>query len=215
MQVKPDTPPPVFATAVPAMFEALLDVFAPLDVLVEVDDDFYRVSRIDPVRVFATEPLWCDEELTRDALTRCPPTLGTDVVAELHERLAGIAPTMFYVAAKGAVHHRVEGTDAPAWYGRWRGAGLADLVTIKFRWAMLWRGFEVQSLGGYPFAPVRPLVNRFADGDAAIATQNRALWLPALANVRAALGFDREEVEWRIEGDGSAEIRKDWLPHLR
>src|SRR5512139_2710633 len=114
MEVKSDAPP-AFATAIPALFEALLDVFAPLDVHVHIDDERLRIARFDPVRVFETVPLYCDEELTRDALTRCRPTLGTDVVAELHERLAGIAPRVFYISAEGAVLHRAANTDAPAW----------------------------------------------------------------------------------------------------
>lgn len=219
MQVKPEAPPPVFATGVPAMFDALLDVFAPLDVRVGIDGDQYLVARIDPDRVFATEPLWCDEELTRDVLTRCRPTLGTDVVAELHDRLAGIAPSAFEIEARGAVFHRLPGTDAPAWYGRgrarWTRDGLHDLVTIKFRWATAWRGFELATINGYPFVSLRPLASGFVAGDDGVAADNRALWFPAIANVRAALGFDREEVEWRIEGSLDARVRKDWLARLR
>ena len=220
MQVKDGAPPPVFATAAPAMFEALIDVFAPLDVMIHIDDEQLRIARIDPVRVFGTQPLWCDEELTRDALTRCGPTLGTDVIAELYERLAGIAPTSFYVSAEGALFHRAAGTDAPAWYGRWRGSGLWELASVAFHWTKdPWRGLEMKCpLSGYPFTALRPLVSRLADGDPALAAENRALWLPHLSKVRAALGFDREEVEWGTTGDfdasDHAEIRKGWLPKL-
>ena len=215
MQVRFDAPPPAFATAVPAMFEALADVFAPLDVTIHLDDDTDRIARIDPARVFGTVPLWCDEELTREALTKCAPTLGTDVVAELYERLAGITPARFVVSAHGALLHRAAHTDAPAWYGRWRAAQLTELVTLHVQWSEdPWRGFIMKCpTGGYPFTPVRLTTTKATDGDPAIAAQNRALWLPALCRVRAALGFDREEVEWRVLGDAAA--RKDWLPRLR
>ena len=214
MQVQPAAPPPAFATAIPAMFEALAGVFAPLDVMIQVDDETHHIARIDPVRVFNTEPLWCDEELTREALTKCAPTLGTDVVAELYERLASIAPAAFGVSARGAVLHRAS-ADAPLWYGRWRAAQLTDLVTVHFQWtADPWRGFSIQCpAGGAPFAAVRLTTSKPTDGDPAVAAENRALWLPALCGVRAALGFDREEVAWSVLGDAAA--RKDWLPHLR
>lgn len=219
MKVVDGAPPPAFATAVPAMFEALIDVFAPLDVTIHVDDERLHLARIDPVRAFGTQPLWCDEELTRDALTRCPPALGTDVIAELHERLAGIAPATFYISAEGAVLHRAFGTDTPAWYGRWRGAGMWELATVAFHWTTdPWRGFEMTCpLSGYPFTPIRPLVrDQLVDGDPALAADNRALWLPHLCKVRAALGFDREEVEWGTTGDAAmTDVRKHWLPPLR
>ena len=213
MQVRFDAPPPAFATAVPAMFEALAGVFAPLDVMLHIDDDSEHIARIDPVRAFGAIPLWCDEELTRDALTRCAPTLGIDVIAELHERLAGSAPARFVVSARGALLHRA--AQAPAWYGRWRAAELTELVTVHFQWTEdPWRGFILTApTGGYPFTAVRLTTTKATDGDPAIAAENRALWIPALAGVRAALGFDREEVEWRVVGDTAA--RKDWLPQLR
>lgn len=215
MQVRFDAPPPAFATAIPAMFEALADVFAPLDVTIHADDDEDRVARIDPARVFNTVPLWCDEELTREALTRCPPALGTDVIADLYVRLANIAPASFSINAHGALFHRPAHAEAPGWYGRWRAAELTELVSVHFQWTTdPWRGFVIKCpAGGYPFTPVRLTTTKAGAGDPAIAAQNRALWLPALARVRAALGFDREEVEWRVLGDAAA--RKDWLPHLR
>ncbi len=210
MRVKDGVAPPAHATAVPALFEALLDVFAPLEVAIAIDDAQIDIARIDPVRGFGTDALWCDEELTRDPLTRCSPALGTDVVAELHDRLAGIAPARFAIHATGAVHHRAAGAAAPAWYGRWRSDGLNAIVTIAFDDT----GFSLQCpLDGYPFMPIRPLAGKLAAGDRALAAENRALWLPALCNVRAALGFDREEVKWSALGD--ALLRKDWLPRLR
>jgi hypothetical protein len=210
MKVKDGVPPPAYATAVPALFEALLDVFAPLEVAVAIDDAQLEIARVDPVRGFGTDALWCDEELTRDPLTRCSPALGTDVVAELHDKLAGIAPARFAIHAAGAVRHRAAGTATAAWYGRWRSDGLQSIVTVGFDQ----RGFALDCpLDGYPFMPVRPLASKLAAGDRALAAENRALWLPALCDVRAALGFDREEVEWSALGD--ALLRKDWLPRLR
>lgn len=212
MNVRDGAPPPVFATAVPALFDALLDVFAPLDVSIAIGDDTLACARIDSVRVFGTEPLWCDEELTRDVFTRCPPTLGTDVVAELYERLAGLAPASFEVTAAGACKLIAHGGDAPAWYGRWRGDGLQALVTIVIHWTKR-RGVELRCpLDGYPFAPVRPRTSRLSPGDRAVAAENRALWLPAVCNIRQALGFDREEIEWTTDDPN---LRKDWLPRLR
>ena len=217
MEVKSDVPP-AFATAIPAMFEALLDVFAPLEVSILVDDRWTEIERFDPARRFETSPLWCDEELTRDPINRCAPTLGTDVVAELHDRLAGITPKKFFVAADGAVLHRAPGTDAPAWYGRWRGAGLWELAHVSFTWTDdPWRGIEMRCpLGGYPFTPIRPLVKgRLVEGDPALAAENRALWLPSLCKLRAALGFDREEVAWHTDGDyDDDELPNHWLPAL-
>jgi hypothetical protein len=221
-----DVPPPAFATAIPQLFEALLDVFAPLDVTYAIDGgDFVRVTRLDPVRAFANEPLWCDEELTRDALTRCKPGLGTDVVTELYDRFAGIAPQSFYISAEGALRHHAPGTDEPAWYGRWRSTHLHELCTVSFHWtADPWRGFELRCpLSGYPFTSVRPLVRgSLADGDPAIAAENRALLFPALAKVRGALGFDPHEVEWGHDAadygplfpDDRRDIAKRWLPLL-
>jgi hypothetical protein len=210
MQVRGDAPPCAFATAVPALFEALADVFAPLDVVI----GHGHIARLDPVRVFNTVPLWCDEELTRDPLTRCLPTLGTDVIAELHEACADLAPPEVIIDAQGALLHRAAHTAAPAWYGRWCSEQLRDIISVHVRWTERSRGFALHcELGGYPFTATRLTTNRATDGDAAIAAENRALWLPALCRVRAAFGFDREEVEWRVLGDAAA--RKDWLPHLR
>ena len=226
MQVHRDAKPVAFATGVPAMFEALLDVFAPLDVTFKIDDgDVVRIARIDPVRSYNAEPLWCDEELTRDALTRCKPTLGTDVVAELYERFAGTSPKKVCVSAEGALLHRAPGTDEPAWWGRWRSSYLHELCEVHFWWTdEPWRGFELLcSISGYPFTSVRPLVRgTLAKGDPVIALENRELLFPALARVRAALGFDRHEVTWgNARGDYGAafpddrkDIWKRWLPQL-
>lgn len=225
MAVSGDEPPEV-ATAVPAMFEALLDIFAPLDLTYRIDDgDFVRVARLDPARAFNAEPLWCDEELTRDALTRCSPALGTDVVAELCDRLAGARARTFYVSAEGALRHRAAGTAEAAWYGRWRTTHLHELATVSFTWtADPLRGFELRCpLSGYPFTAVEPLVRgSLADGDPAIAAANREAMFPALCRVRAALGLDRGEVTWSNEGDygalyraDRADIWKRWLPRLR
>jgi len=188
-----DVPPPAFATAVAAMFEALLDVFAPLDVT--VGDDL-QISRVDPVRTFGTTPLWCDEELTRGPLTRCKPTLGTDVVAELYARAIGTSS----VIARGAI--RLE----DGWYGRWCSGALHDVVVVRFAWPA---GFALElPLRGYPFTAIRPLAKRLDRGDRAVAAAHRALWLPALCRVREALGLDRDEVRWETT------LGKDFLRAL-
>lgn len=179
MRVNDGVPPPVGGAA--AVLEALLDVFAPLDVLV---GDELRVARLDPVRTFGTTPLWCDEELTRGPLTRCRPTLGTDVVAELVERAIGHAA----IVARGAI--RLE----DGWYGRWCSGELRDVVEVRFAWPA---GFSLElPLRGYPFTAVRPLAKRLEIGDRGVAAAHRARWLPALCKVRGALGLDREEVRW-------------------
>jgi hypothetical protein len=191
MRVNEGVPPPGGGTA--ALLEALLDVFAPLDV--RVGDDL-RIARLDPVRTFGTTPLWCDEELTRGALTRCKPTLGTDVVAELYERALGTTA----IVARGAI--RLE----DGWYGRWCNAELRDVVEVRFSWP---EGFALElPLRGFPFTATRPLAKRLDAGDPAVAAAHRALWLPALCQVRTALGLDREEVRWETT------LGKDFLRAL-
>jgi hypothetical protein len=225
MLAKRDCPAPAFAN-VPAVYEALLDVFAPLDVTLRIDDgDVETIARLDPARVFGTMPLWCDEELARDALTKCKPALGVDVIAELYDRIARAGTVKsLYVSAQGPLFHRVPGTDAPAWYGRWRADSLRELAIASFVWtAEPTRGFELRCpLSGYPFTSTRPLVRgSLADGDPAVAAENRARLFAALAGVRSAIGFDSHEVRWESEGDYGGlypddrrEIWKRWLPTL-
>ena len=225
MTVKDGARAPAFATAVPAMFEALQDIFAPLDVTYRIDDESWvHIARLDATRSFNTTPLWCDEELTRDALTRCTPTLGTDVIAELCDRLAGRTPAWFYISAEGALRHRAAGDTEPAWYGRWRHEVLDELVTVSFTWTKdPLRGFEMRCpLSGYPFTAVQPMVRgNLVDGDAATAAHNRAALIPSLCRVREALGFDRAEIDWHNDGDygalypiDRADLWKTWLPKL-
>lgn len=178
MRVHDGVMPPRASSA--AILEALHDVFAPLDVMV----GDARTARLDPARVFGTTPLWCDEELTRGPLTRCAPTLGTDVIAELVASQVGLAS----IAARGAVRL----TDG--WYGRWCRGELHDIVEVRFAWPA---GFELRlPLRGFPFAAIRPLAKRLEIGDPALAAAHRALWLPALCRVRDAIGLDRDEVRW-------------------
>ena len=216
MAVRGEAPP--FARTIPALFEALLDVFVPFDIALAIDDDFERIARIDPVRAFNHEPLWCDEELTREPLTRCKPESGADVVVELWERLAGRSIQTITLEAEGALLHR---TDVRAWYGRWCATELRPVATVRFAWPAHGFTFDCPH-AGYPLTSTRLLARTIGDGDPAIAEENREAILPAFCRVREALGFDRDEVEWRNDGDYGRTYRDDrtdiwkrWLPRLR
>jgi hypothetical protein len=219
-----EVPPPAFATAVPAMFEALLDVFAPLSVALAIDDDLsIRIERLDEERRYGSQPLWCDEELTRHPLTSCKPDLGADVIAELYDRLANTTPKWLYVSAQGALRHVSAGTTTPAWYGHWRmDQTLRELATVSFTWTRdPLREFDMYCpLSGYPFTATKPLHRpELGNGDFQLARQNRELLMPALCRVREALGFDREEVYWHIDGHSYEkrdfiDLQTRWLPVL-
>jgi hypothetical protein len=211
---------------VPAMFEALLEVFAPRDIAMWIDGRETTVDRIDRQRSYGDEPLWLGEEITGDALTGCPPGPARELVHEARAVLAGRLPERLVVRATGALLHQAPWTPRPAWFGRWRvdHPALHELVSVRYERSAARHAFEfILPLSGYPLTSSRLTGEAHLDpGDRASAAVNRATLIPVIARVRDAFGFELDDVDWSNGGDyhalyphDRADVEKVWLPALR
>lgn len=214
-------PPRSLAEATPALFESLLDVFAPFELAYRTDGG----DQVDIKRAMVGG-LWPGEQRNGDdVLTRYSAT-GKEVVGELRDRLARTSPRQIWASAEVALCHRAPGTAAPAWYGRWQvGPGVYhELATVRFYWTDDdLREVDVTfPLAGYPLTSTQLTAQQsVVDGDGATAIANRELILPALARVRGALGLDPSQAQWSNHGEygfhypgDEAEIEQKWLPLL-
>jgi hypothetical protein len=215
-------------TGVPAVFEALLEVFSPRALSVHVDDQkAFELHRLEGGMAWGKQALWAGEQLIDGAaLTRCVPELGAELVGELRARLAERSFRTIFVGASGALRHRAPGTSRPEWYGRWRietPPALTELVDVRLQWTDDMHAFEFDLPdGGYPLTSVRLATDGNLDeGELATAADNRASIIPVLARVPDGLGLAAGEFRWSLGGDfgplypqDHAELRGVWLPRL-
>jgi len=212
------------AETAPAVFEHLLEVFAPRVLWIQVDgDDVVELRRTDGGTEGAR---WLDEEIhAGEVLTRCLPGPAAGLVHELRATRAGRDPASLFIGANGALHHRAPGTAAAGWYGRWQldTGALLDLVEVRLQWTDL-HGFELElPHSGYPLTTVQLRGDdSVGPGDPDAARANRATILPVLAGIPGCLGLAAEEVVWSNSGDyaplfpdDAVELRGVWLPRLR
>jgi hypothetical protein len=212
----------------PAVFEALLDVFAPRVLWLQINGrDTAELDRIVPAAGWGAQPLWMGETLVPGAvLTVCPPGSGAALIAEMKARLAQGNVSSLFVSAQGALRHQAPETSHPAWYGRWKietPPALLDLIAVRLQWTDDMRAFELDlPMSGYPLTATRLEPDGFVDdGDLVVAAANRATVLSALERVPAALGLVPGEYRWSNGGDyaplfpaDAADIRQEWLPRV-
>lgn len=221
-----EVPQRPIAEGAAAVFEHLLEVFAPRDLRVQLDGrDVVQLHRTedsgnDQVR-------WLDEEIRPgQMLTRCPPGPAADLVRELRATLAAFNPASLYVGANGALRHRAPGTAEADWYGRWQleTGVLLDLLEVRLQWTDDMHAFEFElPHSGYPLTTLQLRGDDSVDpGDLDVARANRAAILPVLMAIPRCLGLTAEQVEWsnggdyaRLFPDDAAELRGVWLTRLR
>jgi hypothetical protein len=210
---------------VPAVFEHLLEVFAPRVLWIQLDGrDIVELRRTDG----GTEDArWLDEEIRPGhVLTLCRQGPAVDLVRELRATLVARNPVSLFVSANGALRHRAPGTAAADWYGRWQleTGALLDLVDVRLQWTDDMHGFELElPHSGYPLTTVQLRGDDSVDpGDPDAARTNRATILPVLAGIPGCLGLAADQVRWSNGGDyaplfpgDAAELRGVWLPRLR
>lgn len=222
-RVSPGRP---LAEGAPAVFEHLLEVFAPRTLWIQLDGrDVVELRRTDDAG--AERSRWSGEELRPgDLLTRCSPGPGADLVRELRAALAARNPTSLFIGANGALRHRAPGTAAADWYGHWQleTGALLDLVEIRLQWTDDMHGFEFElPHSGYPLTSVLLRGDdSVGPGDPEAAHANRAAILPVLAGIPGCLGLTADQVRWSNGGDyaplfpdDAADLRGVWLPRLR
>lgn len=210
----------------PAVFEHLLEVFAPRVLWIQLDGrDVVELRRTDDGGT--DEARWLDEEIRPgEVLTRCRPGPAVDLVRELRAILAARNPASLFVGANGALRHRAPGTLDLDWYGRWQleTSALLDLVEVRLQWTEGMHAFEFElPHSGYPLTTVQLRSNNSTGpGDPAAARANRAVILPVLMAIPRCLGLTAEQVEWSNGGDyaplfpdDAAELRGVWLPRLQ
>lgn len=213
------------AEGAPAVFERLLEVFAPRSLWVQLDGrDVVELRRTD---ADAEQARWFGEEIVPgEPLTRCPPGPAADLVRELRATLATRNPASLFIGANGALRHRASGTAEEGWYGRWQleTGALLDLLEVRLQWTEDMHGFELElPHSGYPLTTVRLCSDgSVGAGDLDAARANRAAILPVLAEVPGCLGLTADQVRWSNGGDygplfpdDAAELRGVWLPRLR
>jgi hypothetical protein len=209
-----------------AVFEHLLEMFAPRDLWLRLDGrEVVQLHRTEDGG--ADEVRWLDEEVRPgEVLTRCPPGPAADLVRELRATLAARSPASLYIGANGALRHQAPGTTAADWYGRWQleTGVLHDLVEVRLQWTEDMHAFEFElPHSGYPLTTVQLRSNdSVGPGDPDAARANRAAILPVLMAIPRCLGLTAEQVEWSNGGDygplfpdDAAELRGVWLPRLR
>jgi hypothetical protein len=212
--------PRPLAEATPALFESLLDTFAPFEIAYRVDGG----HQVDIERAMVGG-LWPGEQQQGgDVLTRCTP--AKEIVGELRDRLAGTSPQQIWASAEVALFHHAAQASRPAWHGRWRTSPTTyrELASVRFYWTDLdLREVEIAfPLSGYPLTSTRLTGSAsIEEGDGATAVVNRELILPALARVRGALGLTAAQARWSTHGeygfhypDDEADIQQKWLPLL-
>jgi len=213
------------AEAAPAVFERLLDIFAPRMLWIQLDGgDVVEFCRTEDGG--ADGARWLDEEIRPgEVLTRCPPGPAASLLCELRATLAVRDPASLFIGANGALRHRAPGTAAADWYGRWQleTGALLDLVEVRLQWTDL-HGFEFElPHSGYPLTTVQLRGDgSVGPGDPEAAHTNRAAILPVLARIPECLGLAADEVVWSNGGDyaplfpdDAIELRGIWLPRLR
>lgn len=213
------------AEAAPAVFERLLEIFAPRVLWIQLDGgDVVELRRTDGRGVEGTR--WLDEETrSGEVLTRCPPGPAAGLVCELRATLAARNPASLFISANGALRHRVPGTSAADWYGRWQleTGALHDLVEVRLQWTDL-HSFELElPHSGYPLTTVQLRGDdSVGPGDPEAARANRAAILPVLAGIPGCLGLAADQVRWSNGGDyaplfpdDAADLRGVWLARLR
>lgn len=217
--------PRPLAEGAPAVFEHLLEVFAPRVLWIQLDGrDVVELRRTDDGGT--EEVRWLDEEIRPGhVLTRCPPGPAADLVRELRVTLATRNPVSLFVSANGALRHQAPGTAAADWYGRWQleTGALLDLVDVRLQWTDDMHGFELElPHSGYPLTTVQLRGDDSVDpGDPDAARANRGTILPVLAGIPGCLGLTADQVRWSNGGDyaplfpgDAAELRGIWLPRL-
>jgi hypothetical protein len=214
------------AESAAAVFERLLEVFAPRVLWIQLDGrDVVELRRADGN---GDEPArWLDEEIRPgEVLTRCPPGPAADLVRELRGALAARNPASLFVSANGALRHRAPGTGEADWYGHWQleTGALLDLVEIRLQWTEDMHGFELElPHSGYPLTTLQLRDDgSVGPGDPDAARSNRTTIMPVLAAIPGCFGLASDQVRWSNGGDYSplspddaAELRGVWLPRLR
>lgn len=209
-----------------AVFEHLLEVFAPRVLWIQLDGrDVVELRRTHDGGT--GEARWFAEEIRPgEMLTRCPPGPAADLVRELRATLAARNPASLFIGANGALRHRAPGTAAADWYGRWQleTGALLDLVEVRLQWTEDTHAFELElPHSGYPLTTVQLRGDdSVGPGDPEVARANRAAILPVLAAIPGCLGLAADQVRWSNGGDyaplfpdDAAELRGVWLPRLR
>jgi hypothetical protein len=221
MQIKSERLGRPIADALPAMFECVGDVLAPLQITYRLEGK----EELDRLGGSALG-LWPGEEASDgDPITRIVTPRSAGLVAELREALAGAPARAVYASGTCAVRCYAHAGASPAWQARWRygKTGFYELATLAYMRDEYEHHVQIEfPAEGYPLTPVRPSIDRIEqDGDSAIAAQNRALILPALGRVRGALGLAPGDVRWTEQSDIShrfpelfEEIEKTWMPKI-
>jgi hypothetical protein len=209
-----------------AVFERLLEVFAPRVLWIQFDGHGpVELSRTDDGDT--EQARWLGEEIRAgNVLTRCPLGPAADLVRELRGRLAAGNYASLFVSANGALRHRAPGTAEADWYGHWQleTGALLDLVEIRLQWTEDMHGFELElPHSGYPLTTLQLRGDgSVGPGDPDAARGNRTTIMPVLAAIPGCLGLASDQVRWSNGGDyaplfpdDAAELRGVWLPRLR